>query len=100
MLLPDAQVEADALYVADGALRTAAGVTSGLDLALRLVEEDLGRELAQEVAASLVMFFQRPVTQGHFVRKQHVSLAGQSRIWHRFAGWKTWRRACTSVRGI
>lgn len=78
LLLPDAQVEADTLYVADGALRTAAGVTSGLDLALRLVEEDLGRELAQEVAASLVMFFQRPVTQGHFVRKQQVSLAGRS----------------------
>lgn len=76
--VPDAQVEADALYVADGALRTAAGVTSGLDLALRLVEEDLGRELAQDIAANLVMFFQRPVTQGHFARKRQVALAGRS----------------------
>ena len=76
--VPDAQVEADALYVADGALRTAAGVTSGLDLALRLVEEDLGRELAQDIAANLVMFFQRPVNQGHFVRKASLSLGGRS----------------------
>ncbi|PJZ03280.1 AraC family transcriptional regulator [Pantoea rodasii] len=76
--IPDAHVEADALYVADGKLRTAAGVTSGLDMALRLVEEDLGRELAQDIAANLVMFFQRPVTQGHFARKRQVSLAGRS----------------------
>ncbi|MDI9277028.1 DJ-1/PfpI family protein [Pantoea sp. EABMAA-21] len=76
--VPDAQVEADALYIADGRLRTAAGVTSGLDLALRLVEEDLGRELAQDIAANLVMFFQRPVNQGHFVRKQPLSLGGRS----------------------
>lgn len=80
MQLPDAQVEADALYVADGPLRTAAGVTSGLDLALRLVEEDLGRELTQEIAANLVMFFQRPVNQSHFVRKQQASLAGRSAL--------------------
>lgn len=77
-LIPDAQVEADALYVADGKLRTAAGVTAGLDMALRLVEEDLGRELAQDIAANLVMFFQRPVTQGHFARKRQVALAGRS----------------------
>lgn len=76
--IPDAQIEVDALYVADGRLRTAAGVTSGLDLALRLVEEDLGRALAQDIAANLVMFFQRPVTQGHFVRKHQVPLTGRS----------------------
>lgn len=79
-MLPDARVEADALYVADGPLRTAAGVTSGLDLALRLVEEDLGSEVAQAVAANLVMFFQRPVNQGHFMRKQQISLGGRSAL--------------------
>lgn len=77
---PQAQVEPDALYVADGPLRTSAGVTSGLDLALRLVEEDLGREVAQEVAASLVMFFRRPVTQGHFARRSRVSLTGRAAL--------------------
>lgn len=88
-LIPDAQVEADALYVADGKLRTAAGVTAGLDMALRLVEEDLGRELAQDIAANLVMFFQRPVTQGHFARKRQVALAGRSA----FQGMQRWALA-------
>lgn len=74
------QVDADALYVADGPLRTAAGVTSGLDLALRLVEEDLGREVAMEVAANLVMFFRRPVNQGHYVHKQQATLAGRAAL--------------------
>ena len=77
---PQAQVEPDALYVADGPLRTSAGVTSGLDLALRLVEEDLGREVAQEVAANLVMFFRRPVSQGHFARRDSVSLTGRAAL--------------------
>ncbi|HEY3985963.1 GlxA family transcriptional regulator [Cedecea sp.] len=77
---PDTDVTADALYVMDGALRTAAGVTSGLDLALRLVEEDLGREVAQDVAANLVMFFKRPVNQNHFIREQKTSLSGRSAL--------------------
>ncbi|MBU4682426.1 DJ-1/PfpI family protein [Cedecea davisae] len=77
---PETDVTADALYVMDGPLRTAAGVTSGLDLALRLVEEDLGREVAQDVAANLVMFFKRPVNQNHFIREQKASLSGRSAL--------------------
>lgn len=77
---PETEVSADALYIMDGALRTAAGVTSGLDLALRLVEEDLGREVAQDVAANLVMFFKRPVNQNHFIREQKTSLSGRSAL--------------------
>lgn len=75
---PEVRVDADALYVADGRLRTAAGVTSGLDLALRLVEEDLGREVALEVANNLVMFFRRPVNQSHFMRSASITLSGRS----------------------
>jgi transcriptional regulator GlxA family with amidase domain len=45
---PKVTVEPDAIYVRDGRLRTAAGVTSGLDLSLALVEEDLGREVARK----------------------------------------------------
>lgn len=77
---PATRVDADALYIADGPVRTAAGVTSGMDLALRFVEEDVGREVAQEVAANLVMFFRRPAGQGHFIRKQQTSLAGRSAL--------------------
>lgn len=77
---PDITVDADALYIADGPVRTAAGVTSGMDLALRFIEEDLGREVAQDVAANLVMFFRRPAGQGHFIRKQHISVGGRSAL--------------------
>lgn len=77
---PQITVDADALYVADGPIRTAAGVTSGLDLALRLVEEDLGREVALEVASHLVMFFRRPVSQTHFIRGDNVTLAGRTTL--------------------
>jgi transcriptional regulator GlxA family with amidase domain len=75
---PTVHIEPDALYVRDGKLRTAAGVTSGLDLALALVEEDLGREIAKRVAAQLVMFFKRPGGQLQFSRKGETRPATRS----------------------
>ncbi|MBP0495045.1 GlxA family transcriptional regulator [Pararoseomonas indoligenes] len=53
---PAARVEPDAILNFDGPLRTAAGVTAGLDLALALMEENWG-ELARQAAAQFVMFF-------------------------------------------
>lgn len=79
-MLPSATIDEDALYVRDGKLRTAAGVTAGLDLALALVEEDLGRDLARRVAAQLVMFFKRPGGQRQFSRKGEVRIAGRSAL--------------------
>jgi transcriptional regulator GlxA family with amidase domain len=75
---PGIRIEADALYVRDGKLRTAAGVTAGLDLALSLVEEDLGRETAMRVAEQLVMYFKRPGGQLQFSRKAKIHPAGRS----------------------
>ena len=63
---PRACVEADAIYVKDGKLFTSAGVTAGMDLALAMVEEDHGRELALRVARQLVMFLKRPGGQSQF----------------------------------
>ncbi len=63
---PGAQVEADAIHVKDGKLFTSAGVTAGMDLALAMVEEDHGRELALRVARELVMFLKRPGGQSQF----------------------------------
>lgn len=63
---PSVTVDADALYVRDGKLRTGAGVTAGLDLALALVEEDLGRATALDVARELVVFLKRPGGQAQF----------------------------------
>jgi transcriptional regulator GlxA family with amidase domain len=75
---PGVTVEADALYIRDKKLRTAAGVTAGLDLALALVEEDLGRDLAMRVASQLVMYFKRPGGQLQFSRKGHAEPTGRS----------------------
>jgi len=75
---PRVNIDKDALYVRDGKLRTAAGVTAGLDLALSLVEEDLGREIAMCVAEQLVMFFKRPGGQLQFSRKGEVRPTGRS----------------------
>ena len=75
---PSLQIDEDALYVRDGKLRTAAGVTAGLDLALALVEEDLGREIARRVAAQLVMYFKRPGGQLQFSRKGETRPTGRS----------------------
>jgi transcriptional regulator GlxA family with amidase domain len=75
---PAVTVDADAIHVRDGTLRTAAGVTAGLDLALALVEEDLGRDVAMKVAGQLVMFFKRPGGQLQFSRKGESLPAGRS----------------------
>jgi transcriptional regulator GlxA family with amidase domain len=77
---PAITVEEDAIHVRDGRLRTAAGVTAGLDLALALVEEDLGREVAMKVAAQLVMFFKRPGGQMQFSRRGEAAPAGRSAL--------------------
>ncbi|MQW86160.1 GlxA family transcriptional regulator [Sinorhizobium saheli] len=63
---PHIELEPDAIYVRDGKLITAAGVTAGIDLALALVEEDLGREVALTVARYMVMFVKRPGGQSQF----------------------------------
>ena len=75
---PTLQIDEDALYVRDGKLRTAAGVTAGLDLALALVEEDLGRDIAKRVAGQLVMYFKRPGGQLQFSRKGESRPIGRS----------------------
>ena len=75
---PKVTIDEDALVVRDGKLRTAAGVTAGLDLALSLVEEDLGREIALRVAAQLVMFFKRPGGQLQFSRAGEAQPTGRS----------------------
>jgi transcriptional regulator GlxA family with amidase domain len=77
---PKVTVDEDAIHVRDGRLRTAAGVTAGLDLALALVEEDLGHEIAMKVAGQLVMFFKRPGGQMQFSRRGEAAPAGRSAL--------------------
>lgn len=75
---PAVTVDADAIVREEGALRTAAGVSSGLDLALALVREDLGERIARDVARQLVLFYKRPGGQLQYSRQRELSPAGRS----------------------
>ncbi|WP_460095979.1 GlxA family transcriptional regulator [Pseudomonas sp. S3_C01] len=63
---PQLRVEPNPIFINDGPVWTSAGVTAGIDLALALVEEDLGRAVALEVARHLVVFLKRPGGQSQF----------------------------------
>lgn len=63
---PQVSLEKNAIFVRDGSIWTSAGVTSGIDLALELISEDLGHKLAIDVARNLVVFLKRPGDQAQF----------------------------------
>jgi transcriptional regulator GlxA family with amidase domain len=63
---PALTVEPNPIFIQQGAVWTSAGVTAGIDLCLALVEEDLGRAVALEVARHLVVFLKRPGGQSQF----------------------------------
>ena len=63
---PAIRVEPDPIFVRDGSIWTSAGVTAGIDLALALIEHDLGRTAALAVARYLVVFLKRPGGQAQF----------------------------------
>ncbi|MFF6875987.1 MULTISPECIES: DJ-1/PfpI family protein [unclassified Streptomyces] len=63
---PAVEIDPDPVFVRDGHIATSAGVTAGIDLALALVEEDLGRDAALTIARHLVVFLRRPGNQAQF----------------------------------
>jgi transcriptional regulator GlxA family with amidase domain len=71
----DISVDPDPIFVRDGNVITSAGVTAGIDLALALVEDDLGRDPALEVARHLVVFLRRPGNQAQFSTQLAAQLA-------------------------
>ena len=75
---PRVRVEADAIYIRDGAVCTSAGVSAGMDLSMALVEEDLGRDVALEVARGLVLYLRRPGGQAQFSSLLAAQAAAQS----------------------
>jgi transcriptional regulator GlxA family with amidase domain len=83
---PKVRVEPDPIWVQDGALWTSAGVSAGIDLALALVEADLGHAVALEVARHLVVFLKRPGSQAQF----SAALAGQAAGNGRFGELHAW----------
>src|ERR1700730_13216260 len=60
------KVERDPIFIKDGKFYTTAGVSAGIDLALALVEEDLGRAVAATIARELVLFLRRPGGQAQY----------------------------------
>ena len=70
---PAIRVDPDPIFIRDGNIATSAGVTAGIDLALALVEDDLGRDAALDIARHLVVFLRRPGNQAQF----SAQLAGQ-----------------------
>jgi transcriptional regulator GlxA family with amidase domain len=83
---PAVRVDGEPIYVRDGDVWTSAGVTAGMDLALALVEDDLGPEIALEAARWLVLFLKRPGGQAQF----SAGLAAQAPVrapLRRLQGW-------------
>jgi transcriptional regulator GlxA family with amidase domain len=80
---PALTVDAEPIFINQDALWTSAGVTAGIDLALALVEADLGRPLALAVARDLVVFLKRPGGQSQFstaLSMQHATRNGDTRF--------------------
>lgn len=80
---PDVEVDADPIWTRDANVWTSAGVTAGIDVALALVEDDHGTEVADTVARWLVMFLRRPGGQSQFAAP----------VWHQRAQDAPIRRA-------
>jgi transcriptional regulator GlxA family with amidase domain len=76
----DISVDPDPIFVRDGNVITSAGVTAGIDLALALVEDDLGRDPALEVARHLVVFLRRPGNQAQFSTQLAAQLAHRASL--------------------
>jgi transcriptional regulator GlxA family with amidase domain len=82
---PKAHVEADPIFVRDGALWTSAGVTAGIDLSLALVEDDIGHDAATAIARDLVVFLKRPGGQAQF--STVLTLQHRDQKFDRLHGW-------------
>jgi transcriptional regulator GlxA family with amidase domain len=83
---PDVRVEPDRIFVHDGPVWTSGGVTSGIDLALALIEDDIGSETALKTARFMVVFVKRPGGQSQY----SVPLAAQVTDRGNFAALHAW----------
>jgi transcriptional regulator GlxA family with amidase domain len=63
---PSLRVDANRIFVRDGNVYTSGGITAGIDMALALIEEDLGRDVPRLVAGTMVVFLRRPGGQTQF----------------------------------
>src|SRR3984893_1497175 len=73
-------VDPDPIYIRDGSTYTSAGITAGMDLALALVEEDLGSPMALKVARELVLYLRRAGGQSQFSAALSVQSSDRKQI--------------------
>ncbi len=76
-LYPDTLVDGDAVFIHSGNIWSSAGMTTGIDLALAMIEADLGRQLALEVACHMVLYLKRPGGQSQFSMHLQAQFAGE-----------------------
>ncbi|MEM7399855.1 MAG: GlxA family transcriptional regulator [Pseudomonadota bacterium] len=84
---PGVCVDSNPIFVRDGNVWTSAGVTAGIDLALALVREDLGREVSLSVARDLVVFAIRPGGQDQFSATLHNQVSDQASRFDELHAW-------------
>ncbi|WP_441251754.1 GlxA family transcriptional regulator [Kitasatospora sp. McL0602] len=77
---PSTRVSPDPIFIRDGHISTSAGALSGIDLALNIVEEDLGRDVAQTIARYLVVFLRRPGNQNQLSTQLLTQLASRPSV--------------------
>lgn len=86
-LFPSVRVEPDCIHIRDGDVWTSAGVSAGIDLSLAMIADDLGDEIATDVAREMVVYAKRPGGQA-----QHSALLDLSAGGARFAALNAWMR--------
>ncbi|UPT61703.1 MAG: GlxA family transcriptional regulator [Hyphomonadaceae bacterium JAD_PAG50586_4] len=84
---PNVRVDADCIHIKDGDVWTSAGVTAGIDLSLAMIAEDLGENIATDVAREMVVYAKRPGGQA-----QHSALLELDAPSSRFAELNAWMR--------
>jgi transcriptional regulator GlxA family with amidase domain len=82
---PQVTLDPDRIFVRDGEIWTSAGITAGIDLALALVEDDLGSEIARHTAQQLVVHQRRPGGQSQF--SGLVEMGGRSGRFRELIEW-------------
>lgn len=84
---PTVRVDTNPIFVRDGNVWTSAGVTAGIDLALALVREDLGREVSLALARDLVVFAIRPGGQDQFSATLHTQVSDRASRFDELHAW-------------
>lgn len=79
---PSIEVRSDAIFVTDGPAWTSAGVSSGIDMALAMVEADLGRDEALQLARNLVLYLKRPGGQEQFSAPLRAQIEASGSLAH------------------